>query len=116
MLAYNLTPIFKVRGIENPHSFLVKNGFSSHTAHNISTHQTRIFRLDHVERLCKILICEPNDLLMWIPDKNEPIAENHPLQKLTIKQSDLSIHEELNMISYKELKEISQKIISAKDK
>jgi hypothetical protein len=53
---------------------------------------------------------------MWIPDKNEPIAENHPLQKLTIKQSDLSIHEELNMISYKELKEISQKIISAKDK
>lgn len=115
MLVYNLTPIFKARGIENSHRFLVKNGFSSHTAHNIATHQTRIFRLDHIERLCKILICEPSDLLSWHPDKNDTIPESHPLQKLKPQETQTSIHEELSSMSYKQLKEITKKIIAVKE-
>ncbi len=115
MLFYNLTPIFKARGINNPHAFLVKSGFSSHSAHNIATHQTRIFRLDHIERLCKILICEPSDLLAWRPDNNETISETHPLHKLKMQESENSIHEELSTMSYKQLKEITKKIISAKE-
>ena len=114
MLIYNLTPIFKARGIHNPHAYLVKNGFSSHSAHNIASHQTRIFRLEHIEKLCKILICEPNDLLSWLPEKNEIIAESHPLHKLKVEKSEASIHEELSSMSYKELKEITKKILAVK--
>ena len=63
MLSLNLIPIFKARAIEKPYSFLVKAGLSPHSATNILNNKTHVFRLDHIELLCRVLICEPNDLL-----------------------------------------------------
>lgn len=64
MLSLNLDPIFKVRGIESPHTALVKAGIHSSTAKRILYGNVRSFRLDHIEILCRILICEPHDLLL----------------------------------------------------
>src|SRR5882757_1637380 len=82
MLSFNLTPIFKIRGITRPFNFLVKAGLSRHTATRLVNNQPSVLRLDHVEFLCRILICEPNDLLLWIPEKDQQYAAGHPLFKL----------------------------------
>jgi DNA-binding Xre family transcriptional regulator len=73
MLSLNLIPIFKARAIEKPYSFLVKAGLSPHSATNILNNKTHVFRLDHIELLCRVLVCEPNDLLVWNPDKGQNI-------------------------------------------
>jgi DNA-binding Xre family transcriptional regulator len=78
MLTLNLAPIFKTRGIERPHAFLVKAGIHSSIASKILSTGTRVFRLDHIELLCSILVCEPNDLLSRTPDRGEMHPPSHP--------------------------------------
>lgn len=111
MLTYNLDPIFTARGIEKPFSFLVKNGFTPHSAHNIINSNNHILRLDHVELLCELLFCEPNDLLLWTPSKNKIIQENHPLNKLrNTGETQSNLKTFLDSLPYNKLKELSNKL------
>ncbi|MDD5571849.1 MAG: helix-turn-helix transcriptional regulator [Bacteroidales bacterium] len=112
MLTLNLTPIFKVRGIEKPYTFLVKAGLSPHSATSILNSKTRVFRLDHVELLCDILVCEPNDLLEWIPEKGKKYSENNPLLKLKQQPTDNKWQETLSTMTFKELREVTKTIVA----
>lgn len=115
MLNLNLKPIFSARGIERPYTFLVKAGISRATAHNILNSKTRVFRLDHIELLCRILICEPNDLLSYTPDSQTTLPETHPLNNLRKETiSHTSIKDSLANIPYKELKEITSQLFEKK--
>ena len=114
MLSLNLTPIFSLRGIEKPYTFLVKAGLSPHSATSILNNKTRIFRLDHVELLCDILVCEPNDLLLWSPDQGKQYSENNPLSKLKQQPTDVSWQETLSQMSFKELREVTKTIVEKK--
>ncbi len=115
MLYYNLHPIFKLRGIDRPHTFLRKNGFSAFTSQTLVHGNSRTMRLDHLERLCKILICEPTDLLTWIPEKHEALPETHPLHGLKAKSNETEgIYDSLSHLSVKQLKEISKEVTSKK--
>ena len=110
MLSLNLAPIFNARGITKPHGFLVRNGFSSFTASRLMNNETYVFRLEHMEKLCEVLVCEPNDLLLFTPNKSKQYAPNHPLLKLT--QDDSSNWSAaIAAMPFKELKEAANKII-----
>lgn len=111
MLTVNLNPIFKARGIDRPYTFLVKAGLTPHSANVLLNSKTKVFRLDHIEKLCLILKCEPNDLLVWIPGKNEIIADDHPLNRLKHDESTaIDLKETLMKMPYRELKSLSSKI------
>jgi hypothetical protein len=48
---------------------------------------------------------------VWHPNKNEVIADNHPIIKLKYDESSrMDLKETLSMMSYKELKSLSTKI------
>jgi DNA-binding Xre family transcriptional regulator len=113
MLTLNLTPIFTLRGITKPYAFLVKEGFSPNTAHRLINSETRVFKLDHIEKLCTVLVCEPNDLLLWTPPKNQKVNPDFPLSKLIQTKNNLAPNNPLAQIPYKELKNITNTIIEA---
>lgn len=113
MLSLNLTPIFKMRGIEKPYTFLVKAGLSPNTATSILNNKTRTFRLDHIELLCDVLVCEPNDLLAWTPEKDRIYPDNHPLAKLKFQPAETGWVDTFSKMTYKELKEVTQSIINS---
>lgn len=113
MLTLNLAPIFKARGIERPFSFLVKAGLSPHAAHSILNTDTRSFKLDHIELLCNSLVCEPNELLLFTPDKNKQYSSDHPLLKLQQQDGLNDMKETLATLPYKKLKEITKQINNA---
>ena len=111
MLTLHLEPVFRARGIQKPHNFLVKSGFSNYTANSIINGAPRALRLDHIELLCKVLFCTPNDLFMWSPAKGHDYADNYPLMKL---QSDLAEEgwaDTLATIPLDELKEAAKTIM-----
>ncbi len=83
MLTLNLTPIFKARNIVKPYSFLIKAGFTAHTATDIANGQKTAYSLAHIELLCRALYCTPNDLFLWKETKDEPLAPGHPLREVT---------------------------------
>ena len=112
MLSLHLTPIFKARGINKPHSFLVKNGFSNFTATTLLSTGTRVFRLSYIEMLCSILVCEPNDLLLFTPDKGKQYSPNNPLLNLASDDSNANWPAALATMPFKELKEATKSITS----
>jgi DNA-binding Xre family transcriptional regulator len=115
MLSFNLNEVFKARQIAKPYTFLVKAGFSPHAAAKITSNSARILRLDHIERLCEILHCEPNDLLAYKPNSHNNLSKNHPLFNLVPKEEDLEWQETLKTISLSQLKEISKLITKSKE-
>jgi DNA-binding Xre family transcriptional regulator len=114
MLSLNLNTIFKVRGIEKPYAYLIKAGISSHSASDLLNGRPRIFRLDHIEIICKLLLCSPNDLLIWTPNKDEIYPENHPLHNLKKTESQSSIQELIATMSFDQVKEVTQTISDIK--
>lgn len=114
MLSFNLMPIFKARQIEKPYTFLVKSGIAPHTATRILNGKVKIMRLDHIEILCQVLHCEPSELLVYKPNLDNEISENHPLNKLLPKNDDLSWQETFKTVSLSRLKEIGKIIAEEK--
>ena len=110
MLNLDLQHIFEARGIDKPYAFLVKAGFTAHTATSICSSSTRAFKLDHIELLCKALVCEPNDLLSFTADKNEVLQADHPLLKLQHSNTEQNWRKTLATIPYNQLKELSKTI------
>ncbi|MFD0939827.1 helix-turn-helix domain-containing protein [Pedobacter boryungensis] len=114
MLSLNVGPVLKARGIERPYTYLVKAGISRHSATDLIQGKPRVLRLDHIELLCKLLICEPNDLLVWSPDKDQIYPENHPLFNLKRAQVQSNVQELLASMPFKQIKEITQTISDIK--
>ena len=115
MLTFNIRPILKQRGIENPYSFLVKAGISRPSASRILNSHPRVFRLDHIEILCTKLNCTPNDLLSWIPEKDTTLPENHSLKILKRDDKPFEVYDILKTISLEELNQIADIINKKKE-
>ena len=115
MLNINLTPIFAIRGIEKPFTYLVQNGFTRHSANLLINSKNRVFRLDHIEKLCELLVCEPNDLLTWIPNPKQKYSDNFPLMKLKLQESN-NLKDTLAKTPFSELKMLTDNIVNGKNK
>lgn len=87
MLKLSLRRLFSERGISQPSNYLMKLGIPRHTAHRILSGEHTHLHFRHVETLCKALVCTPNDLLEYIPGKEDALPEKHPLKSLK-RQSD----------------------------
>jgi DNA-binding Xre family transcriptional regulator len=82
MLRFNPGRIIALRGINNALTFLMKNGFQRGTANNLLNHNNTSIKEEHLERLCSLLRCTPNDPFEWRPDSKMPVSDDHPLHSL----------------------------------
>ena len=84
MLRYNFSRIFRAKGIVKPGPFLMEKGFKRNTAFKIARNEVHELSNNHLEKLCIILCCTPNDLLEWRPEKNIEVPEEHPIRKMPV--------------------------------
>ena len=82
MLIIDIRHVLKLRGIDQPYKFLVKNGFTPSTASRWANNSVGYIRPKHLETLCVALNCTPNDLCTWLPDTKMPLAGHHALNSL----------------------------------
>ncbi|MFN8286372.1 MAG: helix-turn-helix transcriptional regulator [Chitinophagales bacterium] len=111
MLQLNLKRIFKARAIEQPYKFLVQAGFVPFTAHKYKNGTAVHLRVDHIEKLCILLNCTPNDLFEWVPDDLLDDRADHPLQQIRRREKKIEINKLLGKLSLEKLEEI-QKLIA----
>jgi DNA-binding Xre family transcriptional regulator len=116
MLYFNLRQICKARGIESPNAFLVKAGFQSTAAQNLLNNDTGNFKLSHIDKLCTILNCTPNELLIWSPNPGEKLEDTHPITKLKKQNTDLNWQDTIKTIPLDQLGEIVKIINAHKNK
>ena len=93
---------------------MVKNGISPGSARTLLHKDPRAIRFDHLEILCKTLICEPSDLFAYTPENNDTLTENHPLKKLIRDKEEASLKKTISNLSYQELVEIKKLINNKK--
>lgn len=79
MITLDVLRVMKLKAITTPYSFLTRHGFTHHTAYRISNGKLASISFGHLEKLCRILHCEPHDLLAYTPDKNTIVPENDHL-------------------------------------
>ncbi|MES2763423.1 MAG: helix-turn-helix transcriptional regulator [Bacteroidota bacterium] len=115
MLTFNLRHICRVRGIDNPNAFLVKAGFQSTAAQNLLNNDTGSFKLRYIDKLCTILNCTPNELLIWTPNPGEKLEDTHPIQKLKKQNTDLNWQDTIKTIPLDQLSQIVQIINNHKN-
>lgn len=111
MLIYNVHAICKARGIKQPYTFLVKSGISRRTAGRILNNETGSMVLKHVEIICSALNCEPNDLVVWVPDKNVVYRDDFALKRLQKKDMGEELLNALATMPLDKLKEVSDMVL-----
>ncbi len=115
MLQLNLKRIFKARGIFEPYKFLVQSGFVPFTAHKYKNGSVAHMRIDHIEKLCVLLNCTPNDLFEWVPSDLLEDRADHPLQRIRRREKKIEINKLLEKFSLEKLEEIQELIATQKD-
>lgn len=75
MITLNIKELCRLRGIKSPNTALRKAGISNYVAQEYLSGKKHRFVTKHIEILCKLLRCTPNDLFSWTPD--EP-ADDYP--------------------------------------
>lgn len=108
MVRLNLERIFKARGIEQPYRYLVQNGFVPFTAHKYKNNKVEQIRLDHIEKLCVLLHCTPNDIFEWGPNDLLDDHANHPLQKIRRREKKIEIGKMLSKMTIEKLEEVEK--------
>lgn len=108
MLVFNLSRVFKLREIERPYSFLKKHGFAHMSASNFANGNVLQPHISHIENLCRILNCTPNDFYEWIPEtgKND-VSETHPLNTLK-REKKRGLNELMKEVPLEKLPEVEE--------
>jgi len=110
MLVLDLYRVFEDKGIENPHRFLNKNGFTVHTTFKLLNNKVGSISFRHMEQLCLLLNCLPDDLFSW---KSVEVTGNynHPvLMKLDRGERKGNITSQLKSLSPDKLNEVRKYI------
>lgn len=111
MLSYNLKQVMVARGIDRPHRFLVKAGFSRHTASRLLDQRCQKIFAEHVDLLCAALVCTPNDLFVWVPDKGVIYPDDYPMKALVQQDLGEGLMSALASMPLEKFKEVAKLVL-----
>ncbi len=107
MLYFSIHSLFKMRGIENPYTDMVKAGISPHSASNLLNNKINSIHFGHLEKLCILLNCTPNDLLVWKANAHAILPDKHALTALRHQAEEGDLYQALRKLPLHELKNIA---------
>ena len=116
MLYFDIKRILKTRGIDEPYRWLVKNGFVPQTVHSWLNYQLGYIKPDHLERLCLLLNCTPNDLFDWREDGKTVVHDTHALRTLTKQAPDTSLQRALSELPLDKLEKLGEMLAELQSK
>ena len=115
MLKYNFSRMMRIRGVVKPNAFLMKNGFSHMLAHKIVYDKADRISLAHLEKMCKLFNCTPNDFIDWIPEPGED-RPDVALSKLKSEYKSINIADYVRQMPLEQLNELAKIIAEKKGK
>lgn len=116
MLTINVARVFKLRGLSGYLIRLVRAQISRRTAKGFLNGTAANIKLRHLEKICLMLNCTPNDLFDWKPDAEVNPPETHALYNLRKNQEIKFFSEKLKEIPIEKLGELNEIIEGLKQK
>ena len=115
MLIFNPKRMIVMREISKAHSALVKIGFAPATATNLLNYHIVRVSVEHIEKMCVMLCCTPNDLFDWRENTNAPLPENHPLHSLKREKKISNLREMIKDMPVEKLEQLETVIAELKN-
>lgn len=115
MLIFNIKRILEMRGVSEHYRWLVRNGFVPQTATTWTKYQIGYVKPEHIEKLCVLLNCTPNDLFEWREDDKTILPESHALRSLKRDKDARSATELLRDIPADKLEKLASLVDQLKD-
>lgn len=113
MLRFNFKAAFAARGIFNVYGALTSAGFTEKVARNIALGKSSTLMLKHLEIICRMLNCTPNDLITYEPSSDKPLPEGHQLNRLAA--IDLNhMSSQLRNLSFEQINEMTRLVTQGK--
>ncbi len=109
-LVLNIQHICAVKNIDRPFTFLRKAGFTHNTASMLANNQITSINLAHIERLCIIFNCTPNDLFDYKITQPVEQLKGNPLTAIIKNQQPVNFNELVRNLPLDKLKEIEEEI------
>jgi DNA-binding Xre family transcriptional regulator len=81
MLYIEIKSLMEAKGMKTTHAKLTRLGISHSSAQRLLAGKAVAIKLEFLEKLCLLLVCTPNDILVWEPP-DEMTARANPLGKL----------------------------------
>lgn len=116
MLTTNFSKMFEVRGIKNPYTYLLQNGFSRSVAWRICEENYVKIDLRYLETLCSLLHCTPHGMLEWVPDNDAEDNGQHPLNNLKPKKKNAPISKLIAQFPVDKIEELQKAMEEIKNK
>lgn len=114
-LTLNIKHICALRNIDRPFTFLRQHGFTHNTATMLAQNEVKVINLAHIEKLCVIFNCTPNDLIDYTPAKPADQLKNDPLTPLIKNQKPVNLNELVRNMPLDKIKEIEEEIRKRKN-
>lgn len=108
MLSINAGRVFKLRGLSGYLIRLVRAKISRRTARGFLDGSAVNIRLKHLEKMCLMLNCTPNDLFDWKPDEEINPPESHALYSLQRNEEIKLFSEKLKDVPIEKLAELNE--------
>lgn len=106
MIKLNLHPIFRMKGITKPISYLIQKGHSSSYASNVVNNRALSIPFWKLEKLCIDFNCTPNDLLDFVPQAENKLPEDHALFTISKTEAIEEIHRLLHDLPASKIQEL----------
>lgn len=110
MITINVSAVLNEREVKNHASYLHQNGFTWHTASRMLSKNTKGITFKNLERLCTVLHCTPNDVLVWNADNGAKPDSSQPLHQLVSPELKAYVTHGFKNLPIEKLREI-RKII-----
>jgi len=85
MIHFRVAELCRERGITEPVATLMKIGISQGIVSKYLNGKAKRIPQDHIEKLCLLFRCTPNELFCWTPDSKNDDYPEHPLQTIRCK-------------------------------
>ncbi len=108
MLTLDLARVMETKGIQNPLQFLTRAGFTYHTAGRLIRNQIAKLDYGHLEKLCLLFNCTPNELLSWTPAASLKGSDKIALSKLAGRKRKGNLVSKLIQLPEDKIDQLSQ--------
>lgn len=105
MIRLRIPQLAKEKGIKHAHKAMVKGGISSAVAHDYLREGKERIVINHIEILCLVFRCTPNDLIECVPDKPAVADLTQPIYSLGPRE-DFDVEKELKKLTPEEIKRL----------
>ncbi len=110
MIRLNIRHIARLKGIDHTYSFLTANGFTHHTAKQLSSGSVKRLHFRHLEKLCRIFACEPHDLYDYETKMSASLSSSDHLAFLKKSSASADIQAIIRSLPLKELENLVQDV------